>query len=91
MDQSCEELVDCRNLGPKHEPKNWMYVAWLIVIFVIVIIALHTLRPECLLEDCACEDKDECEHCELHPMLAVWASLILAFLVVMIMWCIINL
>lgn len=71
-------------------PRDWIYVAWLIVIFVIVICSLHACRPSFLLEDCECENSDECEHCELHPMLTLWTGIFIAFVVIIVMWCIIN-
>lgn len=69
---------------------DWIYVSWFIIVFVMVVFGLYALRPRFLLENCSCEDSDKCRHCEIHPLLTIWAAIIIAAIVVIIQWCAYN-
>lgn len=63
------------------------HIAWFIIVFVIVVFALYALRPSFLLENCECDDRYfQCNHCEIHPLLAIWAAIMIALIVIIVQW-----
>ena len=85
------EECDISTINSPPKPEGWVYIAWLVIIFVIIVFATHALMPSFLLEDCRCKgEDDECDHCELHPMLTLFTAFILAVIFVVAMWALLH-